>query len=438
MSDWIIKVENLGKRYRLRHQQERQQYLTLRDVIADRLKRPFRSPNPVLPATEDFWSLKNVSFQIKKGEVVGIIGRNGAGKSTLLKILSRITRPSEGRVRLRGRVASLLEVGTGFHPELTGRENIFLNGAILGMTKAEIRRKFDEIVAFSEIEKFLDTPVKRYSSGMYVRLAFAVAAHLEPEILVVDEVLAVGDAGFQKKCLGKMHDVAAGGRTVLFVSHTMQAVSLLCSRGMLLRAGSLAYVGGVKETIDLYLSTFVKASGSDELPDRRPGSGEYRYTLASPAREYFGGAEEKTFHFEIQRRSKLVGRMWLSAFVVDSTGVVVTQSDSRLVGALFGDFERLAGQFRLRSPWLKPGSYRLDLFICAHGIVDAWEGACSFTISPVMPYQNSVSEDGVKAGVVFGDFDWQTDQPAEQPEFPPQMSPPGDEEGTDSAKMATA
>ena len=273
---------------------------------------------------------------------------------------------------------------------------------------------------------------------MYVRLAFAVAAHLEPEILIVDEVLAVGDAGFQKKCLGKMHDVAAGGRTVLFVSHTMQAVSLLCSRGMLLRAGSLAYVGGVKETIDLYLSTFVKASGSDELPDRRPGTGEYRYTLASPAREYFGGAEEKVIHFEIQRRSKLVGRMWLSAFVVDSTGVVVTQSDSRLVGALFGDFERLAGQFRLRSPWLKPGSYRLDLFICAHGIVDAWEGACSFTISPVMPYQNSVSEDGVKAGVVFGDFDWRTDQPAEQPEFPPQMSPPGDEEGTDSDKMATA
>jgi lipopolysaccharide transport system ATP-binding protein len=438
MSDWIIKVENLGKRYRLRHQKERQHYVTLRDVIADRLKRPFRSPNAGPPATEDFWALKDVSFEIKKGEVVGIIGRNGAGKSTLLKILSRITRPSEGRVRLRGRVASLLEVGTGFHPELTGRENIFLNGAILGMTKAEIRRKFDEIVAFSEIDRFLDTPVKRYSSGMYVRLAFAVAAHLEPEILVVDEVLAVGDAGFQKKCLGKMHDVAAGGRTVLFVSHTMQAVSLLCSRGMLLRAGSLAYVGGVKETIDLYLSTFVKASGSDELPDRRPGTGEYRYTLASPAREYFGGAEEKVIHFEIQRRSKLVGRMWLSAFVVDSTGVVVTQSDSRLVGALFGDFEQLAGQFRLRSPWLKPGSYRLDLFICAHGIVDAWEGACSFTISPVMPYQNSVSEDGVKAGVVFGDFDWRTDQPAEQPEFPPQMSLPGDEEGTDSDKMATA
>jgi lipopolysaccharide transport system ATP-binding protein len=417
MSDWIIKVENLGKRYRLRHQQEPQRYVALRDLIAERFGRLFRSRAAVLPATEDFWALKDVSFEIKKGEVVGIIGRNGAGKSTLLKILSRITEPSEGRVCLNGRVVSLLEVGTGFHPELTGRENIFLNGAILGMTKSEIRRKFDEIVAFSEIEKFLDTPVKRYSSGMYVRLAFAVAAHLEPEILVVDEVLAVGDAEFQKKCLGKMHDVATGGRTVLFVSHNVQAVSLLCSRGMLLRAGSLAYAGSVKATVDLYLSTFTKASDRDELPDRRPGSGEYRFTLASPAREYFGGAEEKTIYFEIERRSNLVGRMWLSAFVVDSSGTIVTQCDSRLVDALLGDFERLAGQFQLRSPWLKPGSYRIDLFICATGLVDVWEGACSFTISPVLPYQNSVSEDGVKAGVVFGDFAWQTSRPAEQPEF---------------------
>jgi lipopolysaccharide transport system ATP-binding protein len=424
MSDWIIKVENLSKRYRLGHQQERQRYVALRDVITERLKRLFRSSRAVLPVSEDFWAVKDVSFEVKKGEVVGIIGRNGAGKSTLLKILSRITAPSEGRVRLRGRVASLLEVGTGFHPELTGRENIFLNGAVLGMSKGEIRRKFDEIVAFSEIEKFLDTPVKRYSSGMYVRLAFAVAAHLEPEVLVVDEVLAVGDAEFQKKCLGKMHDVATGGRTVLFVSHTMQAVSLLCSRAMLLRAGSIAYAGGVKETIDLYLSTFAKSSGSDELPDRRPGTGEYRYTLASPAREYFGGAEEKTIHFEIERRSKLIGKMWLSVLVVDSRGIIVTQCDSRLVGALFGDFERLAGQFRLRSPWLKPGSYRLDFFICAHGIVDAWEGACSLTISPVLPYQNSVTEDGVTSGVVFGDFAWQTAQPGKKPEFPPPTSSP--------------
>src|SRR5260370_9816503 len=214
MSDWIIKVENLGKRYCLRHRYEHQRYIALRDVIADRFKRLFRARHSARSATEHFWALRGVSFEIKQGTCVGIIGRNGAGKSTLLKILSRITEPTEGRVKLRGRVASLREVGTGFHPELTGRENIYLNGAILGMSKAEIKKKFDEIVAFAETEKFLDTPVKRYSSGMYVRLAFAVAAHLEPEILVVDEVLAVGDAAFQQKCLAKMHDVAKHARTV--------------------------------------------------------------------------------------------------------------------------------------------------------------------------------------------------------------------------------
>jgi lipopolysaccharide transport system ATP-binding protein len=241
MSDWIIKVENLGKRYCIRHQQERRGHVTLRDVIAERCKRLLRSPGVARPAAENFWALKDVSFEIKKGEVVGIIGRNGAGKSTLLKLLSRITAPSDGRVRLRGRVASLLEVGTGFHPELTGRENIFLNGSILGMSRGEVRRKFDEIVAFAEVEKFLDTPVKRYSSGMYVRLAFAVAAHLEPEILVVDEVLSVGDAEFQKKSLGKMEDVSKGGRTVLFVSHNLKAVSQLCTKALLLRSGQAAH-----------------------------------------------------------------------------------------------------------------------------------------------------------------------------------------------------
>src|SRR5215469_7719808 len=213
MSDTILIVENLGKRYRLKHQAQRQRYTALRDVIAEKFKGIFKGRQSAThnrPSVEDFWALKDVSFEIKRGEVVGIIGRNGAGKSTLLKVLSRITEPTEGRIRLRGRVASLLEVGTGFHPELTGRENIFLNGAILGMSRVEIKKKFDEIVAFAEVEKFLDTPVKRYSSGMYVRLAFAVAAHLEPEILIVDEVLAVGDAEFQKKCLGKMESVSRG------------------------------------------------------------------------------------------------------------------------------------------------------------------------------------------------------------------------------------
>lgn len=257
MSSWIIKAEGLGKRYRIRHQQPGRQYKALRDVLTDKAKALFRTrkaESENRESVEDFWALRDVSFEIQPGEVVGIIGRNGAGKSTLLKLLSRITEPTEGRVTLRGRVASLLEVGTGFHPELTGRENIFLNGAILGMTRAEIRRKFDEIVAFAEVEKFLDTPVKRYSSGMYVRLAFAVAAHLEPEILVVDEVLAVGDAEFQKKCLGKMQDVAGHGRTVLFVSHNMAAVRRLCSRGILFHKGQVVAADEANAIIDLYLN----------------------------------------------------------------------------------------------------------------------------------------------------------------------------------------
>jgi lipopolysaccharide transport system ATP-binding protein len=254
--DSIITIESLGKKYSLRHQLG-ERYTALRDVLADRAKNLFvrSGKNGKDPAREEFWALKNVSFDVKRGEVVGIIGRNGAGKSTLLKILSRITSPSEGRVRLNGRVASLLEVGTGFHPELTGRENIFLNGAILGMSKAEIKRKFEEIVNFAEIEKFLDTPVKRYSSGMYVRLAFAVAAHLEPEILVVDEVLAVGDAEFQKKCLGKMQSVSRReGRTVLFVSHNLPAVLDLCTKGLLLDRGKPVLFGPVEQACTAYLN----------------------------------------------------------------------------------------------------------------------------------------------------------------------------------------
>ena len=247
----MIEVTNLGKKYIIAHSQPgRSNYRRFSEDLAAaftwplRALRAMRNGAPARRATtEDFWALRDVEFEVQQGEVVGIIGRNGAGKSTLLKILSRITEPTTGRIELDGRVASLLEVGTGFHPELTGRENIFLNGAILGMTKAEIKRKFDEIVAFAEVEKFLDTPVKRYTSGMYVRLAFAVAAHLEPEILIVDEVLAVGDAEFQKKCLGKMSDVARGGRTVLFVSHNMNAVESLCRKAMLLVNGRLDLYG---------------------------------------------------------------------------------------------------------------------------------------------------------------------------------------------------
>jgi lipopolysaccharide transport system ATP-binding protein len=256
MSKPIISIENLSKAYYIGRPMD--EHATFRDTLAGLARAPFRrwreQSAPTLASEEAFWALRDVSFEVNRGEVLGLIGRNGAGKSTLLKVLSRITEPTDGRAVLRGRVASLLEVGTGFHPELTGRENIYLNGSILGMSRSEIQRKFDQIVAFSEIEQFLDTPVKRYSSGMYVRLAFAVAAHLEPEILIIDEVLAVGDAQFQKRCLGKMQEVAAGdGRTVIFVSHNMQAMSTLTSRSILLKKGRIAAAGPTPEVITRYL-----------------------------------------------------------------------------------------------------------------------------------------------------------------------------------------
>ena len=293
MSETVIAVESLAKRYVIEHTPSAQgykRYTALRDVIGDEVCNFARKALAVARGrqafqtreVEEFWALQDVSFEVKQGEVLGIIGRNGAGKSTLLKILSRITEPTAGRVTLRGRVASLLEVGTGFHPELTGRENIYLNGAILGMSRAEIRRKFDEIVAFAETEKFLDTPVKRYSSGMYVRLAFAVAAHLEPEILVVDEVLAVGDAEFQKKCLGKMSEVARGGRTVLFVSHNLSAVTQLTDRAILLSGGRILQSGRSSVVVQLYLADG-SARGIVEfdvrnLRRRHGGTGEARMT----------------------------------------------------------------------------------------------------------------------------------------------------------------
>ena len=275
MSNSIIEVKNLGKKYNIAHQ--RGGYVALRDVLTNILKNPFRFAKQKakkslgLGTKEEFWALNDINFEVNKGEIIGIIGRNGAGKSTLLKILSKITPPTTGEIKINGRVGSLLEVGTGFHPELTGRENIFLNGAILGMTRHEIAKKFDQIVEFSGIEKFLDTPVKYYSSGMYVRLAFSVAAHMEPDILIVDEVLAVGDAEFQKKCLGKMEEVTKqNGRTILFVSHNMSAIEKLCNRCILLDSGNIIKEGRSKDVIDFYLNDKSNLS-SEIIPKNKNG-----------------------------------------------------------------------------------------------------------------------------------------------------------------------
>ncbi len=260
MSDIVIRAENLGKKYRISHETA-QPYRTFRETLAKGFQRRRGSAHQ----EEEFWALRGVDFEIRRGDVVGVIGRNGAGKSTLLKILSRITEPTTGYVDLNGRVASLLEVGTGFHPELTGRENVYLNGSILGMRREEVRRKFDEIVSFAEVERFIDMPVKRYSSGMYMRLAFSVAAHLEPEILIVDEVLAVGDSAFQKKCLGRMEEVSAGGRTVLFVSHNLGTLLSICDKGILLDAGGCVANGNIRSVVKAYQQK--AGSGEDLAPN---------------------------------------------------------------------------------------------------------------------------------------------------------------------------
>ena len=342
MSDIVIKAENLGKSYIIGHQ-AKERYVALRDVITNKAKAMWsRIRNPQYHThdnIEELWALKDINFEVQRGERIGIIGPNGAGKSTLLKVLSRITEPTTGKVRIKGSVSSLLEVGTGFHPELTGRENIFLNGAILGMTRQEIKGKFDEIVAFAELEKFLDTPVKRYSSGMYVRLAFAVAAHLEPEILLVDEVLAVGDVGFQRKCLGKMEEVSHEGRTVLFVSHNMGAVSQLCQKGILLRNGFLEQYGNVANVIDSYLHDTIDVSNSITFKDE---NFDYPIFIKSATildennepSTFFQMGEGIKFRVTLQRRDKVVPEV-LAINIKTSEGELISNIHSQDANFMF-------------------------------------------------------------------------------------------------------
>lgn len=342
----VISVENLSKKYIIGHQKQ-ERYTALRDVLANGAKRftnklihPFAAKSND-PTHEEFWALKDINFDIKQGDRVGIIGRNGAGKSTLLKILSRITEPSTGQISIRGRVASLLEVGTGFHPELSGRENIYLNGAILGMSKIEIKKKFDEIVAFAEVEKFLDTPVKRYSSGMYVRLAFAVAAHLEPEILIVDEVLAVGDAQFQKKCLGKMEDVGKEGRTILFVSHNMSTIRSLCERAILLERGRITCADETNIVLKEYFSSNNKIEKRCEINwsgEGAPGGKELalrRVRAIGPkgeVQEEFDAGSPIDIEIDYEIRQPIRGMRMVMKLVTDDGAIAFASTDESIRG----------------------------------------------------------------------------------------------------------
>ena len=385
----IIRVQDLSKLYYLGRSAN--SYTTLREALVDLARVPMR----YLKGNEEpekLWALKNVSFEVLPGEVIGIIGRNGAGKSTLLKILSRITEPTSGRVELYGRVASLLEVGTGFHPELTGRENIFLNGSILGMTRKEIELNFDEIVAFAEVEKFIDTPVKRYSSGMYVRLAFAVAAHLEPEILIVDEVLAVGDAAFQKKCLGRMRDVASAGRTVLFVSHNMAAVSSLCSKAMVLWDGMVDYpLGDVAEGVQRYLTQVHKITKTTlaERTDRK-GNGRVRiknfasFDQQGNELEYIATGQEVNFRVYYSGEEDQIENVTVAIGISSSTGAFVSMLSNQMTGNTFDSIGKEGYvTCKVKKLPLAPGEYTANLIIRSNDMILDWiQQAVTIVVEP--------------------------------------------------------
>lgn len=398
MSDTVIRVENLGKKYII-GQQKQERYTALRDVISngakslgDKLLKPL-GKKVSDAGVEDFWALKDVSFEIKQGDRVGIIGRNGAGKSTLLKILSRITEPTKGSIRINGRVASLLEVGTGFHPELTGRENIYLNGAILGMSKIEIKKKFDEIVAFAEVERFLDTPVKRYSSGMYVRLAFAVAAHLEPEILVVDEVLAVGDAAFQKKCLGKMEDVGKEGRTVLFVSHQMAAIQNLCQRIIWLNHGKVMAIGNTEVVIGNYLASSTEQPHISlaERVDRK-GTGDLRFVSVllqdkegNSVASFSSGQPTKLILNYKNNLNKDLKNIHISIGVNNQLGYRITYFSNEISNGIFSVLPLDSQQIEIYMPKLPlmPGRYSFTMYCTINGEVADWiQDAGFFDVEP--------------------------------------------------------
>jgi len=384
-NDIAISVSNVFKKYIIGKQKES----SLRGSLKGFFNRKSLQGN-------EFMALNNVSFDIKKGDIVGIIGKNGAGKSTLLKILSQITKPTEGRIEINGRIASLLEVGTGFHPELTGRENIYLNGTILGMTRKEVRSKFDEIVEFSGVEKFIDTAVKHYSSGMYVRLAFAVAAHLEPEILIIDEVLAVGDAEFQKKCLGKMQDVANQGRTVLFVSHNMASVRSLCNKGILLENGQITFQGSAIETLDKYhLQKSVNSQAiidSSDFTLRSRGPRHIYISKIQLDKLYYSPESKMTISISIMKQSieLEIKNINLSVFIFDNLQNVIYQLSTSFLDEDIHFSSQSSYQFRLDKLNLVPGNYSMGIWLNGNGFEqDYIENQISFDVGPGSIYKNS-------------------------------------------------
>ena len=403
--DVVIDVRNVGKTYRIRHQNDKAS--TMAEAVLGRLRR--RGPQ----GREDFAALSDVTFQVRAGEAVGIIGRNGAGKSTLLKVLTRITAPTTGEIDIRGRLGSLLEVGTGFHPELTGRENIYLNGSILGMRKAEIDAAFDGIVSFSGNERFLDTPVKRYSSGMSVRLAFAVAAHLSSEILLMDEVLAVGDSDFRARSLEKMRNLGEDGRTVLFVSHHMPSVLQLCSRAIVLEAGRIVFDGPADEGARFYANSAspVQRYGlnAPEFRNRRPGSGECRLTAFEAAKPIFLSYEPKTFSFEIQSFRPNATLFTIEAYIYDAEHELLLHCDSKILGIHLNTSNNSHGTLSIRHPWLRPGRYSMTIVLRNPQVIDDIHEACEFEVADELPYPEP--DPGWSAvGRVLTDFQWQVEQ----------------------------
>jgi len=404
MPDTAISVEGLTKTYRIFQGGQVSNRIT--DAVINRLRKPLARPK-----YEEFRAVDDISFDIPWGEAVGIIGRNGAGKSTLLKLLTRITAPTAGVIDLGGRVGSLLEVGTGFHAELTGRENIFLNGSLLGMSQREIKRRFDEIVDFSGVEKFLDTQVKRYSSGMYVRLAFSVAAHLETEILAIDEVLAVGDAEFQAKSLAKMREAAHSGRTVLYVSHQAQTVTSLCTSAMFLERGGLSYHGSVEGALTQYRNTFESFQVEQRDAANRPGTGTLRFTRAAVTEQSQDPVDDTVVEFAVGTNPSLVGKYYVSCHINDAEGNVIVQCDSRLTGSWFDPSEPQRGAMIIRSLWLKPGRYTVDVFVCQAGeVLDSWEAADHFDVLPSSPYPEMSSDDAMSYGRVLADFRYEVER----------------------------